>query len=302
MKTFSDIDERMDMLFEANDKEGIRGGQIELDLIEAQRVIYKADERARQRGFEGDYENVFQIPTPVFNPKHVLRVKVGWMCREGHTTKMKLTEAKDAFENMDREPCGTCRRNFALVGEHPVHKMARVRYVMQHDERGEDMEIDVYQDSTIKHVYTDRVSGTSTLEFANNLHQWTRKLDPAKKIVYIAEDGEYAFLWCGTRPKVKNPVLKDLFERADARIGDAIIEPYYDPEFQIKKGYTHRKGLENAIVEAGDLGAKVLNIGLNPQFISPGAYTWGNIATKNAALAEYIESIHKEWIEHLSET
>ena len=49
MKTFSDIDERMDMLFEANDKEGIRGGQIELDLIEAQRVIYKADERARQR-------------------------------------------------------------------------------------------------------------------------------------------------------------------------------------------------------------------------------------------------------------
>jgi len=41
---------------------------------------------------------------------------------------------------------------------------------------------------------------------------------------------------------------------------------------------------------------------LNPQFISPGAYTWGNLATENAALAKYIESIHKEWVEHLSET
>jgi hypothetical protein len=203
---------------------------------------------------------------------------------------------------MDKVPCGLCRRNLGLIGGQAMHAMGRIRMTMLHDERGEDMFLDTYSDSTVKYMYECRTTHSRALTFLQNLHQWSRPQHNGKKIVYIAEDGEYAFLWCGPRPVVKNPAIKDLLERADARTDQASIGEYYEPELVTKKGYTHRKGLENAIIEVGEAGAKVLNIGLNPQFISPGAYTWGNLATENAALAKYIESIHKEWVEHLSET
>lgn len=301
MKDFTILDERMDALFDAAERgPGGTNGQFYQNVLEAQREIYNTNDRARKRGYTADWENIYQIPTPVFNRKNVMRLKIGWLCPEGHTTKMNLTKANAVFDDMDKVPCGFCRRNLALVSGHSMHTLGRVRMVMQHDERGEDMLLDTYSDSTTAYMYQCRTTGMADTTYMQNLHLWTRRQHTREdKRVYIAEDGEYAFLWTGPRPIVHHPVIKDLLERADARTGDAIIEPYYDPDFQTKKGYTQRKGLENAIVEAGDLGAKVLNIGLNPQYIAPGSYTWGNLAEENAALAEYIENIHKEWVAHL---
>lgn len=298
MKTLNDIvEERFNPLFEAAEKEpGGQNSQAWANALDAEKVLYRIGDAERKGKYAVDYSAFMLLPAASFTRVGILRPKLSITCSKGHVFRCAVNKFLTMSE-AGEEPCHHCRRNLALMSGPSHQAEARVRYYIQHDERGEEMLMDSYETATFGHVYQDRVSGDHYKTYAVNLHLWSRPQSKSKPVVWIVEDGEYAFLWTGDRPVVENPMIKDLFERADGQErqsrADARIELFYEPDVAQKKGYTHRKGLENAILQCIEDGAKVLNIGLNPQFKAPGIYEWGK---GNAALAGWIEDIEAKWL------
>lgn len=296
MKTLQDALDTLDQYMDASEKDHGKDPDRNQELTYLLEHYEKLGEVTRLARGQGivvhDAEAVQKIPrvTHRNKPEHFFKVPLAWMCQKGHYFKRSLGEMEDSLIVSDN-PCRICARVSARgVADSALE--AKVKLVLQHDERGEDLHYDNYVNANEQHTYISRCDGESYVARPKNVGVWARVWDRGPKDVWIAEDGESAFLWCGARPVVENPILKNLMEHPDTT-----LEPYYNDEDRHKKGYTHRSGLERAIIECGEAGAKVLNVSLNPQYKAPGVYTWGNLREEDAALAAWINEIEKKWID-----
>ena len=271
------------------------------NMIDMQRELFDVTAAAKEIGCRpADTAPLCRIPATKVMATYYDTREFTWLCPKSHRFKSSLAQMRDKIADAE-DPCRICGRVTTLGGS-DLAMNARLKLAMQHDERGEMVEMDNYVNINEMHTYESRSTGEVNATRGKNVHVWSRPWDTARPDVWIAEDGEYAFLWTGSRPIVKNPLIKKLFDYAPPDGGEqtapTVVELYYDDEYLGKRGYTHKSGLERAIRECVDSGAKVLNISLNPQYVSPGVYTWGDM-TEDAALYGWIEDLKQRWLDSI---
>jgi len=266
------------------------------DFIHAINRVDTAVRDCAKYGYKAvNLNNIVMDPRAVVNYtshiSHVQTAKIAWTCPVGHTFTNSLLRVMIASTKgkPTSEVCAHCHRNETKATT-VQWRDERVTMTLIADERQERIDMDYYKSkSTRTKVFT--TTGYNIVSLGQPDLAYRPYIKLKDKCVHVAQDGEYAFVW--TDPydvdKFRNPLTRDFV--------NAHYDGYYFGEEKDKPGFRGGAGVEFAIGELLENGAKLLNVWKNPQYESPGVYSYGDMIEQNAALAEFFNTLDEEWLD-----